>query len=60
MYEDSDLTLRTTTDYEAVLHANSGIAIVVPAEQLKALLMSAPLRQLRDQTIASMNAQKPK
>ncbi len=60
MYEDSDLTLRTTTDYEAVLHANSGIALVVPAEQLKALLMSAPLRQLRDQTIASMNAQKPK
>jgi hypothetical protein len=60
MYEDSDLTLRTTTDYEAVLHANSGIAIVVPAEQLKALLMSAPLRQLREQTIASMNIQKPK
>jgi phage tail protein X len=60
MYEDSDLTLRTTTDYEAVLHANSGIAIVVPAEQLKTLLTSAPLRQLRDQTIASMNTPKPK
>jgi hypothetical protein len=48
MYEDSDLTLRATTDFEAVLHANSGIAVVVPAEQLAALLLSAPLQQQRD------------
>jgi hypothetical protein len=54
MYEDSDLTLRVATDYEAVLHANSGIAVVVPAEQLKALLLSPPLQKLRDQAIAAM------
>lgn len=58
MYEDSELTLRTATDYEAVLHANSGIAVVVPAEQLKALLLSPPLQRLRDQAIAAM-APKP-
>jgi hypothetical protein len=58
MYEDSDLTLRTSTDYEAVIHANSGIAMVVPADQLKALLYSAPLQQLRDQAVAAPNPKK--
>jgi hypothetical protein len=58
MYEDSDLTLRTSTDYEAIIHANSGITIVVPAEQLKALLLSLPLQALRDQAVATLNPKK--
>jgi hypothetical protein len=59
MYEDSDLTLRSTTDYEAVLHANSGIAIVVPAEQLYSLLSSPELQQLRDRALANFGARTP-
>lgn len=58
MYEDSELTLRIATDYEAVLHANSGIATVVPAEQLKALLFSRPLQQRRDQVVGPQKPQK--
>jgi phage tail protein X len=59
LYEDSDLTLRTTTDYAAVLHANSGIAIVVPAEELYTLLASPELQQLRDRAVANFKAQTP-
>ena len=58
MYEDSDLTLRISTDYEAILHANSGISIVVPAEQLKALVSSPALQQLRDEAIAKATPKK--
>lgn len=35
MWEDEKLTLRAATDYAGTIHANSGIAMIVPAEQLK-------------------------
>lgn len=55
MYEDTDLTLRVATDYEGILHANSGVAMVVPAEQLKELLFSPALQSLRDRSVAAFN-----
>lgn len=48
MWEDDRLTLRAATDYEGTIHANSGIAMVVPIEQLKELLYSPALQHDRD------------
>ncbi len=52
MWEDDKLTLHAATDYEGTIHANSGIAIVVPVEQLKALLDSSELQHERDIAVA--------
>lgn len=49
MQETSDLTLRASTTWHAALQANSGVSVVVPAEQLKALLESPELQRLRDE-----------
>ena len=48
MWEDDELTLRAGTDYEGTIHANSGIAMIVPISQLKDLLYSPKLQQARD------------
>jgi hypothetical protein len=48
MWEDDRLTLRAATDYEATIHANSGIATIVPVDQLKDLLYSPELQRERD------------
>jgi hypothetical protein len=48
MWEDNELTLRAATDYEGAIHANSGIAMIVPIIQLKDLLYSPTLKQARD------------
>jgi hypothetical protein len=56
MWEDNELTLRAATDYEGTIHANSGIAMIVPISQLKDLLYSPRLQQMRD----SVFSQKPK
>jgi hypothetical protein len=58
MWEDDQLTLRAATDYEGTIHANSGIAMIVPVEQLKDLLDSPMLQ--RDRDIAVIDANKPK
>jgi hypothetical protein len=42
------LTLHAATDYEGKIHANSGIALIVPVEQLKALLNSPELQNEKD------------
>lgn len=51
MWEDDKLSLHATTDFEGTVHANSGIAIVVPVDQLKDLLYRADLQSLRDSSI---------
>lgn len=48
MWEDNKLTLHAATDLEGTVHANSGIALVVPVGQLKALLDSSELQHERD------------
>jgi hypothetical protein len=48
MWEDDKLTLRAATDYEGTIHANSGIAMIVPIDQLKDLLYSSQLKHDRD------------
>jgi hypothetical protein len=48
MWEDDRLTLRAATDYEGTLHANSGIATIVPVEQLKQLLYNPEVQHERD------------
>jgi hypothetical protein len=57
MWEDDQLTLHAATDYEATIHANSGIAMIVPVEQLKALLYSTELQRERDLALADYKRQ---
>lgn len=59
MWEDNQLTLHAATDYEGTLHGNSGIAMVVPVEQLKNLLYRADLQASRDNTVARDKANAP-
>lgn len=54
MQETSDLTLRASTIWSASVQANSGVSIVVPAQQLKDLLESPELRGQRDETVRQM------
>jgi hypothetical protein len=58
MWEDNQLTLRAATDYEGTIHANSGIAMIVPVEQLKDLLYSPVLQRDRDIAVANANRAK--
>jgi hypothetical protein len=48
MYEDSQLTLHPANDFEGTLHANSGIAMIVPVDQLKDLLDAPEVQKERD------------
>jgi hypothetical protein len=48
MWEDNQLTLHAATDYAGTIHANSGIAMIVPVDQLKDLLYSPELQHDRD------------
>ncbi|MGP8270159.1 MAG: trypsin-like peptidase domain-containing protein [Terracidiphilus sp.] len=54
MQETSDLTLRASTTWSASVHANSGVSVIVPAQQLKDLLEAPELRALRDETVRQM------
>lgn len=48
MWEDTQLTMHVANDFEGTLHANSGIATIVPVDQLKELLFSAEVQRERD------------
>ena len=48
MYENESLTLRASTTWTGSVRADSGISVVVPAQQLKDLLYTAELQHLRD------------
>jgi hypothetical protein len=51
MQETEDLTLRASTTWKASVYPNSGISVVVPAQQLKDLLESPELQRIRDKTV---------
>ena len=57
-HEDSDLKLTVATTLRGKLEQNSGIAMVVPADELKALLDSPALQAARDAEVASKNLKK--
>jgi len=59
MVEDSSLTLHASTTWSGTVRGNSGIAMVVPAEELKALLLSPEVQRQRMEYIGSMSAQTP-
>jgi S1-C subfamily serine protease len=51
MIENEDATLTATTTWTGSVNANSGIAMVVPAEQLKEVLDTPELQQLREAAV---------
>ncbi len=57
--ESSDLSLQITTSYTGKIEANSGISVVVPAVEVKKLLLSQPLQALRDTTFQQQPISKP-
>jgi hypothetical protein len=59
IWEDNQLTLHAATDYEATVHANSGIAMVVPIDQLKELLFSPELQSERDAALEDYKRKNP-
>ena len=58
VFESSDLTLQVATSYKANLAANSNISVVVPAEEVKKLLLSPRLVKGRDDFVAAYLLQK--
>jgi hypothetical protein len=48
MFESANLTLRAATTWTGTLNSNSGIAMVMTAQQLKDLLNTAELQQIRN------------
>jgi hypothetical protein len=51
MQETEDLTLKASATWKGSVQANSGIAVVVPAQQLRDLLESPQLQRLRDEVV---------
>jgi hypothetical protein len=58
--EDADFKLTVATTLEGTLHSNSGISIVVPAYELKAVLDSPLLQGLRDGYVKYLEYEKTK
>jgi hypothetical protein len=56
-FEDADMTLKIATTYEGTLRANSGVALIVPADEVLGLLNGAELQADRE---AYFRQQKPK
>lgn len=56
MYESEDFTLRASTTWKGSLNANSGISVVVPAQQLKELLDCPDLQRQRDEVAAGQQS----
>ena len=58
VYETGDLTLQTTASYKGNVQANSNISMLVPAEEVKTLLLHPALVKQRDTTTALILATK--
>jgi hypothetical protein len=56
-FEDTDFALTIATTANGTFRGNSGIASVVPADDLKALLESPTLQALRDAEVARQAAE---
>lgn len=54
-YEDQDLQLHIATTLEGKLHANSGIAAIVPATAVEKLVSDPRVKHIRDQKLAQLN-----
>ena len=52
VFETADFQLQVATTYKGDVSANSGISIVVPAGEIKALLESSDAQKKRDEAIA--------
>ena len=50
--EDNDFTFQASPDYSGKVKANSGICIVVPAEELKRILYSQNMTKGREDFVA--------
>jgi len=50
--ENNDFTLQVTTDYRGAVRANSGISVVVPADEVKKMLSTERMQRLRDDAVA--------
>jgi hypothetical protein len=59
MYENEDMTLTATTTWKGSINANSGISVVVPAQQLKDLLESPELQHVRDEHFSTQPKSQP-
>lgn len=59
VYETSDLTLQITTSYTGTIAANSNVSVIVPAFQVRDLLLSKPLQQQRDAFVAQTKTAQP-
>ena len=57
-HEDSNLNLTVATNLTGKLEQNSGIAMIVPSDELKALLDTPALQASRDIEIAARNSKK--
>ncbi|MBV8436027.1 MAG: hypothetical protein JOY95_00765 [Silvibacterium sp.] len=53
VFESSDLSLQVTTSYRGNVAANSDVSVVVPAEEVKAILYSSELEKLRNDAVAA-------
>lgn len=51
MQETEGLTLKASSSWKASIHSNSGISVIVPAQQLKDLLESSELKRMRDEAV---------
>ena len=58
VHESTDFTFHVTTDYQGALDANSGISMVVPADELRKILYSPKLQKARDEGVAQVLQQK--
>lgn len=57
--ETEDLTLNVTTTYKGAVSANSNVSVIVPAFEVRDLLMSPVFQQSRDAYVASHPATQP-
>ena len=55
-HEDSNLNLTVAATLTGTLEQNSGIAMVVPIDELKTLLDSPAAQAARDSVVAAKNA----
>jgi hypothetical protein len=51
MQETENLKLKASTTWKASIYPNSGISVVVPAQQLKDLLESSELQKVREEAV---------
>jgi hypothetical protein len=59
VFESAEMTLKVTTSFSGTVSANSNVSVIVPAFEVKKLLLSKPLQQARDAMVAQQKAKPP-